>query len=109
MIAEVLEKLGADVVHGGDSIEAIDALDLADEYGITDLCISLHNGQALDYARLLVELASKRNKDYRVFMGGVPTSFINETDTEPTDVTREIQDMGIVTSDTVEELLEKLV
>lgn len=109
VIAEVLEKLGADVVHGGDSIEAIDALDLADEYGITDLCISLHNGQALDYARLLVELASKRNKDYRVFMGGVLTSFINETDTEPTDVTREIQDMGIVTSDTVEELLEKLV
>lgn len=108
VISEVLQELGADVIHGGDSMEAIDTLDLADEHGITDICVSLHNGQALNYAKLLLELAEKRNKNYRFFMGGVLTSFLNETDAEPTDVTSNIREMGITTCTTVEDLLEKL-
>ena len=88
VVAGVLKGLGADVVDGGNQLEAIDVLDLADEHGISEICISLHNGHALHYSRLLTQLASERNKKYRFFMGGVLTSFVNETDTEPVDVTR---------------------
>lgn len=108
VVAGVLKELGADVVDGGNQLEAIDVLDLADEHGITDICISLHNGQALHYAKLLTRLASERNNKYRFFIGGVLTSFVNEDDKEPVDVTKQIQELGINTTATVEELLIKL-
>ena len=109
VIAGVLKEFGADVIDGGNQLEAIDVLDLADEYGVTDICISLHNGQALPYAKLLVELAKQRNKEYRFFMGGVMQSFLNPDDEVPTDVTKEINELGIVTCTTVEDLLQKLI
>jgi len=109
VVAGVLKALGVDVIDGGNQMEAIDILDMADEYGITDVCISLHNGQAIHYARLLIQLASERNKKYRFIMGGVLTSFLKETDIEPVDVTQQIEELGIQTCTTVEELLEKLI
>jgi methylmalonyl-CoA mutase cobalamin-binding subunit len=108
VIAETLQKLGVDAIYGGSTLEALDVLDLADEQGITDICISLHNGQALPYSKLLLELASKRNKKYRFFMGGVLTSFVNESDKEPTDVTNILKGLGVHTSTSVEDLIEKL-
>ncbi len=109
VIVGVMKEFGADVVDGGNQLEAIDVLDLADENGITDICVSLHNGQALPYARLIVKLAAERNKKYRFFFGGVLQSFLNEDDDVPSDVTKEIQELGIETVLTVEELLEKIV
>ena len=108
VIRKVLQRLGADVIDGGNSMDAVDVLDIADEYGITDICISLHNGQALEYSRLLIQLAEKRNRTYRFFMGGVLTSLVNEGDTEPTDVTDMIQKMGIMTTDNIEDLIYEL-
>ena len=108
VISETIKRLGADVFYGGNQLEAIDVLDIADEQGITDICISLHNGQALPYAKLLLQLASARNKEYRFFMGGVLTSFEDESSAEPTDVTALIEELGIHTSVSVEGLLEKL-
>lgn len=108
VIVGVLEEFGADVVDGGNQLEAIDVLDLADEHGVTDICISLHNGQALPYAKLLVEMAKERGKEYRFFMGGVMQSFLNPDDEVPTDVTKEINELGIITCTTVEDLLDKL-
>ena len=108
VISETLKRLGADVIYGGNTLEAFDVLDLADEQGITDVCISLHNGQALPYAKLLLKLASERNKKYRFFMGGVLTSFENESDIEPVDVSDLIEGLGINTSKTIDELIEKL-
>lgn len=108
VIAGVLKEFGADVVDGGNQLEAIDVLDLADEHGITDVIVSLHNGQALPYAQLIVKLAAERNKKYRFYFGGVLQSFLNPDDTVPSDVTKEIEKLGILTSITVEELLGKL-
>lgn len=108
VIIGVMKAFGADVIDGGNQMEAIDVLDLADEHGITDICVSLHNGHTIHYARLLIQLASERNKNYRFFMGGVLTSFLNETDKEPVDVTQQVEDLGIHTCASVEELLAKL-
>ena len=107
VIVKTLQKLGVDAVYGGDTVEALDVLDLADEQGITDICISLHNGQILPYAKLIIELASKRNKKYRFFMGGVLKSFVNDSK-EPVDVTELIHELGIHTAPSIDELIEKL-
>ncbi|MCC2254486.1 cobalamin B12-binding domain-containing protein [Ruminococcus sp. CLA-AA-H200] len=108
VIAGVMNEFGADVVDGGNQLEAIDVLDLADENNITDVIVSLHNGQALPYAKLIVKLAAERNKKYRFFFGGVLQSFLNEDDAEPSDVTEEIRKLGIHTCTTVENLFEQL-
>ena len=108
VVANVLEALGADVINGGNSMDAIDVLDIADEHGVTDICISLHNGQALPYSKLLLSLAEKRNAKYRFFMGGVLTSFVNDNDAEPSDVSPILQEMGLYTTGPVEELVAKL-
>ncbi|MGI6093896.1 MAG: cobalamin B12-binding domain-containing protein [Lachnospiraceae bacterium] len=108
VLAGVMKEFGADVVDGGNQLEAIDVLDLADENNITDICVSLHNGQALPYAKLIVKLAAEREKNYRFFFGGVLQSFLNEDDEIPSDVTKEIQDLGITTVTTVEDLLDKI-
>ena len=89
-------------------MEAIDALDLADEHGITVICISLHNGQALHYTKLLTQLASERNKNYRIYVGGVLTNFVNETDKEPVDVTEQIKELGVYPTGSLDELLVEL-
>lgn len=108
VVSTVLKALGAEVIDGGNSLDPIDVLDVADEHGITDLCISLHCGQALSYSKLLLNLAKDRQATYRFFLGGALTSFINEDDTEPSDVTPLLREMGLATTATVEELLEAL-
>ncbi len=104
----VLEELGADVVYGGNSMDAIDVLDLADEYDVENICISLHNGQALAYAGLLKQLAEERGRHYNFYLGGVLTSFLNEDDEVPVDVTEYIEEMGMHTTASVEELVREL-
>lgn len=108
VVAGVLKELGADVVDGGNQLEAIDVLDLADELGIQNICISLHNGQALHYAKLLTKLAAERKHVYKFFMGGILTSFVNDEDKEPVDVTKQIEEMGMYTCTSVEELVAQL-
>ena len=104
VMSRVLEDLGADVLYGGNSMDAIDVLDLADEHGIKNIGISLHNGQALPYARLLKQLAEERGREYNFYLGGALTSFLHEDDEVPVDVTEYIEEMGLHTTSSVEEL-----
>ncbi len=108
VIVGTMKEFGVDVVDGGNQLEAIDVLDLADENDITDICVSLHNGQALPYAKLIVKLAAERGKNYRFFFGGVLQSFLNEDDDVPSDVTEEIRNLGITPVTTVEDLFDKI-
>lgn len=108
VITRALESLGADVIDGGTSMEAVDVLDIADEYGVEDICVSLHNGQALPYARALKELSEARGEKRNFYLGGVLTSFINEGDDVPSDVTEHIREMGLNTTESVNELIERL-
>lgn len=108
VITRALESLGADVIDGGTSMEAVDVLDIADEYGVEDICVSLHNGQALPYARALKELSEARGEKRNFYLGGVLTSFINEGDDVPSNVTEHIREMGLNTTESVNELIERL-
>lgn len=108
VMTRVFEALGADVLYGGNSLDAVDVLDLADEYGVDTLCVSLHNGQALGYARLLSQLAEERGREYHFYLGGLLTSFLDEDDETPSDVTAHIEKMGLHTSDSVGELVKML-
>lgn len=107
-VTRVLEELGAEVIAGGTSLEAIDVLDLADEYGCKDICVSLHNGQALEYGKLLKKMGEERGRNYRFLLGGVLTSQVDENSTIPVDVTPQLNDIGLVTSTTIEDLIEKI-
>lgn len=107
-IKKILEALGAEVVDGGNEMEAIDVLDLAKEYNIKNIVISVHNGQAYDYAKLISDLKRKRNEDNKIFMGGYLLSLLGEGCKEPVDVTNEIKSMGIITNSSMEQLLEQL-
>lgn len=106
-VSIVLQKLGAEVVNGGVSIEPVDALDLADEEGIEDLMISLHNGQALDYSRQLAELAARRNRQYRFFAGGLLNGIL-EGQAEPVDVSQLVAETGVRPVKSIEELVRAL-
>lgn len=108
VVTGTLKAYGADVVYGGNQMEAIDVLDLADEYGIDTVCVSVHNGQALPYAKLLVQLAKERKKNYKFYMGGVLQSFLNPDDDVPSDVSDQIGALGVITTTTVEDLMNKL-
>lgn len=107
VVKETLSALGVDVVDGGNEMEVIDVLDLAEEYGVDNIIISVHNGQAYDYSKLITDLKKDKNKDYNVYMGGYLLSFLGDDCKEPVDVTKEIQDMGVITNDSVEQLLEQ--
>lgn len=94
LVEGVLEAMGAQVINGGVDIDPAVILDLADEEGTGFIGVSAHNGQALDYARSLVELAKKRNKVYRVIMGGRLNAIL-PGHSEASDVSETIKEMGI--------------
>lgn len=94
LIEGVLTDMGASVVNGGVDMGAADVLDLADEEDTKFIGISCHNGQALDYARQLLELAKQRGRDYWVFMGGKLNAIL-PGQSEPTEIGDMLAEMGI--------------
>ena len=90
----VLQHLGAEVVKAGVDMDPIDVLDVADEAGTEFVGISCHNGQALDYGKQLLELAKKRGKEYKVFMGGKLNAIL-PGDGEPTEIGDRLCAIGI--------------
>ncbi len=108
VVIGVLAGLGSDIVDGGVGLDPIDVLDLADEAGIRDICISLHNGQVLNYMKEIIQLAEYRSKDYNFYVGGVLNGIL-EGEEVPVDVTGLVEELGVHTAQTVESLIEKLV
>lgn len=101
LIESIWKQMHADVVNGGTNVEAAEVLDLADEEGTDLIAISLHNGQCLDYAKQIVEVAKRRGKKYRIAMGGVLNSMLPGY-TEPVDVSDLINEMGLCASNDFE-------
>lgn len=90
----VLREMGAQTVNIGVDMDPIDVLDAADEDNTPYVGISCHNGQALDYAKQLLQLAADRGKDYVIFMGGKLNTIL-PGDAEPTEIGPMLCDMGI--------------
>jgi hypothetical protein len=94
LVEGVLGSMGATVINGGVDLNAIDALDLADEESTNIIGISCHNGQALDYGKQIQELAGKRGKKYHIFMGGKLNAIL-PGHSEPTEIRQLLRDIGI--------------
>lgn len=102
LIDSVWTEINASVINSGSNMEAAFVLDLADEENADAICISLHCGQCLDYAKQLIENSKKRGKKYNIVMGGMLNAMLPGY-TEPVDVTDLIKEMGICATNDFEE------
>ncbi|NBI64562.1 cobalamin B12-binding domain-containing protein [Clostridiales bacterium] len=105
LVDGVLTKMGATVVNAGVEIDPITLLDLADEEGITNVGVSVHNGQALDYGRQLSALAKERNKRYHFFMGGKMNTIL-PGHSDPSDVEDLLVEAGIHATNDLAQTIE---
>lgn len=96
----VLSAVGANVINGGVDLDPVDFLDLADEEGCLDICITVHNGQCYDYAKECIDLAKERGIKYNFYMGG-RLSTIHSGDSTPTDMTAELKELGFDASNNI--------
>lgn len=102
LIDSVWTEMNASVVNSGTYMEPAFVLDLADEEDADEICISVHCGQCLDYAKQLTENAKKRGKKYNILMGGMLNAMLPGY-TEPVDVSDLIKEMGICATNDFEE------
>lgn len=107
LVDGVLSSFGAKTVNGGVDIDPSVALDLADEEGITNIGISVHIGQSIDYARQIARLAEKRGKKYRIFMGGKLNAIL-PGESEAQDVTDLIRNEGIFASNDLYDTIQMI-
>ncbi len=105
LVEGVLSICSAQIVNGGVDLSAAELLDLADEANTDIVAISVHNGQALDYGRMLVKLAEERGKKYHMFMGGLLNTIL-PGHKEPVDVSDMLSDMGINAQNDMAKMVE---
>jgi len=106
-VDDILTQFGAEVINGGVDIDPPELLDLADEEGLDFIGISVHNGQGLEYAKQLVELAKKRGKKYNMILGGMLNALL-PGESVPVDVQDKINELGVFTSNDTCEMICKL-
>lgn len=102
LIDNVWTEMNASVINCGTNMEPAFVLDLADEEDADVICISVHCGQSLDYAKQLINYAKKRGKKYNIVMGGMLNAMLPGY-TEPVDVVDLIKEMGICATNDFEE------
>lgn len=106
VVGMVLKEAGAQVVDVGVSVDADTIAKTAVKTGVDAICVSTHNGMALNYAEGLLKEMRHLEVALPVFMGGK----LNQ-DVEgrlPRDVTTDLEEMGITPSNDVFCMLEKL-
>lgn len=108
LIDNVWSEFNADVINAGTYMEPSFVLDLADEEGADDICISCHCGQCLDYSKQIVENAKKRDKKYNILIGGMLNALVPGY-TEPIDVSDLIREMGICATNDFEEQINFMI
>lgn len=107
LVDGVLSYFGAETVNGGVDIDPSVALDLADEEGISNIGISVHIGQSIDYARQIAHLARQRGKEYCIFMGGKLNAIL-PGESEACDVTDLILKEGVYASNDLADTIKML-
>jgi hypothetical protein len=107
LIDQVWTALNAEVINCGTYMEPSFVLDAADEEGADAICVSVHCGQSLDYAKQLVDSARQRGRDYRICMGGMLNAML-PGNTEPVEVGDLIKELGVCASNDFEEQINYL-
>jgi hypothetical protein len=108
LVSDVLAAMGATVINGGVDMDAVDVLDLADEEGVSNIAISCHNGQALDYGRELLQMADQRNKRYCILLGGKLNALL-PGNVEPVDIDWMLRDLGIHAYNSMDDYVHALI
>jgi len=102
LLDSVVSAMGAEVINGGVDLDPVDFLDLADEEGIKDIVVSVHNGQCYDYSKQFLDLAKERKSEYNFYMGGQLNAIL-PGHSESTDMTDALLELGIhATSDVIQ-------
>ena len=83
------------------------ALDLADEEGITNIGISVHIGQSIDYARQIARLAEKTRQKVP-YIYGRKTECHTSGESEAQDVTDLIRNEGIFASNDLYDTIQMI-
>ena len=107
LIENVWSRMGADVVNLGTNMEASFVLDAAEEEDADSVCVSIHCGQCLDYARQLLQIEKSRGRTYRILMGGMLNAMVPGY-TESVDVADEIGGMGFLATNDFTKQIEYL-
>ena len=102
LIDQVWSEMNADVVNSGTYMEPSFVLDLADEEDADAICVSVHCGQILDYAKQLAAQEEKRGKKYKILLGGMLNAMVPGY-TEPIDVSDMVEELGISATNDFEE------
>lgn len=104
LIDQVWTEMNAEVVNSGTYMEPAFVLDLADEEDADAICVSVHCGQILDYAKQLKEQEEKRGKEYKILLGGMLNAMVPGY-TEPIDVSDRVEELGISATNDFEKQL----
>lgn len=107
VVSGVLNALGASVVEGGIELTPERALGLLAGEGTPFLAVSVHNGHGLDWGSRLMEMASGRGQDVKVFMGGRLNAIL-EGETEPVDITEHLRAIGVIPCQDLIEMTREL-
>ena len=102
LIDQVWSEMNAEVINSGTYMEPSFVLDLADEEDADAICVSVHCGQILDYAKQLRAQEEKRGKKYKILLGGMLNAMVPGY-TEPIDVSDMVEEMGISATNDFEE------
>ncbi len=105
LVEGILKNMGAQVINAGVDMEPVHMLNLADEEDCNTVMVSLHNGQALDYGKQIKKLTNTRNKTYTLILGGKLYSIL-PGESEPTDVTGKLEDLGLIASNDIAAVID---
>ncbi|MCH4166338.1 MAG: cobalamin B12-binding domain-containing protein [Megasphaera sp.] len=104
LIDNVWSAMSAEVINSGTYMESSFVLDLADEEDADIICVSIHCGQVLDYAKQLAAQEKKRGKKYKIVLGGMLNAMLPGY-TEPVDVSDMVNELGICATNDFEKII----
>lgn len=107
IVKKVLEDIGINVIDMGNAVDPDVIIENAQKGKVDYISISTHNGGALSYVKSLLVYAKQYKLNIPIFIGGK----LNEDMGEglPVDVTDEIKQLGIITCDSINDLISMII
>jgi methylmalonyl-CoA mutase cobalamin-binding subunit len=107
LLSSTFEAVGSRVIDCGINRDPEDIVKVALETGADAVVITTHNGVARSFGTKLLEDMQEAKIAVPVFMGGVLNEDIDGSDI-PVDVRNDLQQMGIETPDSIDQMLQSI-
>jgi methylmalonyl-CoA mutase cobalamin-binding subunit len=109
LLEAVLRRLGVQVVDAGVSADPDAVAEQARTAGADLIAVSTYNGVALDYLQALRQEMARTGLDLPIFIGGKLNQVPDDSPSSmPVDVTGELEALGAVVCQRVEDMLKRL-